>query len=221
MAATLRHFSRLRSKNSELLLLDGGTGEELFRRGVPDDRQIWSATAVVNANYHVILKDVHKSFINAGSQAITTNSYGVVPGVGFSVGSIAKYVATAGRLAREAVTESAIHGGQSALVLGSLPPLLESYRPDKVMNHSEGVQVYSVFVKALTPFVDCFLAETISSVEEASQAVEAVGLANESQIPILVSFTLNSAGLIRSGESAVDGVPRIIEFAKEKNVQCT
>jgi hypothetical protein len=43
-----------------IILLDGGTGEELFRRGVPDDRQIWSAKAVVDSQYHNILKEVHK-----------------------------------------------------------------------------------------------------------------------------------------------------------------
>ena len=72
-----KHLDRLRSSPNETLLLDGGTGEKLFLRGVKDDRKIWSATAIVNKEYHGILEEVHRSFIDAGSQAITTNSYGI------------------------------------------------------------------------------------------------------------------------------------------------
>lgn len=60
-----------------IMLLDGGTGEELFRNGVPDDRKIWSATAVVHSQYHSKLKQVHESYFKAGSNAVTTNSYGI------------------------------------------------------------------------------------------------------------------------------------------------
>ena len=71
-------MERLRSDTSAVMILDGGTGEELFLRGVPDDRKIWSAKAVVDATYHQALRDVHRSFIEAGSDAVTTNSYGIV-----------------------------------------------------------------------------------------------------------------------------------------------
>ena len=59
-----------------VLFLDGGTGEELFRRGVPDDRAIWSATAVVHDIHHETLRGVHRSYVEAGSTMITANSYG-------------------------------------------------------------------------------------------------------------------------------------------------
>ena len=53
-------FDELQSNKDAILILDGGTGEELFRRGVPDDRKIWSATALVNTEYHAVLKQVHQ-----------------------------------------------------------------------------------------------------------------------------------------------------------------
>ena len=52
----LYHLKRLQSSKEESLLLDGGTGEELFLRGVPDDRKIWSATAIVHEKYHSIVE---------------------------------------------------------------------------------------------------------------------------------------------------------------------
>lgn len=207
-----QHMERLRSDTSAVMILDGGTGEELFLRGVPDDRKIWSAKAVVDATYHQALRDVHRSFIEAGSDAVTANSYGIIPGVGFDRDEIARYVALAGRLARQSVRDNAV-------VLGSLGPLVESYRPDRVMDHAEGVEFYGLMCEALSPSVDCFLAETMSSVEEASQAVEAAGtLPKPLRRPMMVSFTLNSRGSVRSEEAVTDAILRIVARAEKHHV---
>jgi len=203
------HFDRLRNNKKEVLLLDGGTGEELFRRGVPDDRKIWSATAVVNSQYHSVLQQVHQSFVDAGADAVTTNSYGIVPGVGFSTAEIFQHVATAGRLARECVPDS-------TLVFGSLGPLVESYRPDLILPHDEGVEVYTAMAKALSPYIDCFLAETMSSYEECIQAVGGVNeLASNEVKPMMTSFTLDGHGDFRSGETVTDGITRLLEHVQK------
>jgi homocysteine S-methyltransferase len=204
-------FARLRADKNLVLLLDGGTGEELFRRGVPDDRSIWSATALVNPEYHPILKQVHESFINAGSRAITTNSYGTTPGVGFGMDEIQTLVAVAGKLARESLGDR-----NHVVVLGSLGPLVESYRPDKIMEHRKGVELYRQMKDALVPFIDAVLAETMSSFEESSQAIEAIG----EDVPLLVSYSLNANGCLRSGECATSGISRTLHFAAQHNVNC-
>ena len=74
-----------------------------FKRGVPDDRKIWSATAIVNEKYHDVLKEVHTSFLDAGSMAVTTNSYGIIPGVGFNLEEIKQYTSISGKIARDCV----------------------------------------------------------------------------------------------------------------------
>lgn len=214
-SALSSHLERLRSNKRELLFLDGGTGEELFRQGVPDDRKIWSATAVINEKYHQTLKNVHRSFIDSGSQAITTNSYGVTPGVGFSRDEMTKYVDVAGKLARESTQE----GDGTIIILGSLGPLVESYRPDLVSDHKRGVEDYQAMTAALAPHVDCFLAETMSSIEEAGQAIEAAGaLPEKTKLPMMVSFTLNGKGNIRSGESLVEAIPKVVQLADKSHV---
>jgi S-methylmethionine-dependent homocysteine/selenocysteine methylase len=196
---------------NEILILDGGTGEELFVRGVPDDRKIWSATAVVHDKYHATLVEVHKSFLRAGAQAVTTNSYGVTPGVGFDTDEIKKYCSCAGKLARQAVSEEP----GNALVLGSLGPLVESYRADLVMEHDAGAAVYKSMVASLAPFVDCFLGETMSSVEETMQVVDAVAsMSSDTRKPCLVSYSLDSDGNLRSGEPPVQAIPRILAYSE-------
>mmetsp|Transcript_8527 Transcript_8527/g.12252 ORF Transcript_8527/g.12252 Transcript_8527/m.12252 type:complete len:394 (-) Transcript_8527:26-1207(-) len=221
-----KNLDRLRSSPNETLLLDGGTGEELFLRGVKDDRKIWSATAIVNGEYHGILEKVHRSFIDAGSQAITTNSYGITPGVGFTDGDeVKRLVEISGEIARRAVTD----GQKSiALVLGSLGPLVESYRPDLIMKHDDGVKKYKYPIEGLYPFVDIFLAETMSISDEAFQVIDALSIFYQGQSqnqgelaqhPLLISFTLRSDGKVRSGESVTEIIPKLIHYAHNKPVE--
>lgn len=221
-------FERLRSNPKEVFLLDGGTGEELFRRQVPDDRKIWSATALVHEQYHTILEDVHTDFLESGSDAITTNSYGVCPGVGFDSDDISKYIAIAGKIARRATQKSS---GTNKYVLGSLGPLVESYRPDKIMSHEDGVKNYMRACSSLAPHTDAFIAETMSCVEESIQVLDAVARSNDDDIDkltgqqqcsLLISYTLDPNGNFRDGEEVLNGIRRLLEHAEKKreNVQC-
>lgn len=200
--------------NRELLLLDGGTGEELFRRGVPDDRKIWSATALVNSQYHSVLEDVHRSFIEAGSHAITTNSYGVVPGVGFDdhaeVGRLCKL---AGQIARRAASED------NVLVLGSLGPLLESYRADRIMEHEEGVSYYKTMMQAMLRDVDAWIAETSAGLDHCRQVIDAEKELS-TQLPVLISYTLNDDGTcLRDGTPVARAILETLDMASSVNLQ--
>ena len=57
--------------NGETIILDGATGSELENRGVQMDNT-WCGTASLEKE---ILKQIHKDYISAGSQIVTTNTY--------------------------------------------------------------------------------------------------------------------------------------------------
>ena len=57
-------------------ILDGGMGQELLARGVKPISNLWSATALMNKDYHQIIKDCHLDFINSGAEIILTNTFG-------------------------------------------------------------------------------------------------------------------------------------------------
>ncbi|GBG34823.1 Hypothetical Protein FCC1311_110452 [Hondaea fermentalgiana] len=194
-------------ETKDVLLLDGGTGEELMRRGLPDDRRTWSALAVTDSKYHELLVDVHTSFLRAGSRFITVNNYGVTPGVGFTEEEVLKHTLVAAKLARKAV-----HDFGEGYVCGSLPPLVESYRPDLVQAHEKGVAMYRKIATVLHPHVDYFLAETLSSSEEMSQAVDAImTLGLEPIRPLFCSWTVSRGGILRSGEPVEDAVKSLLD----------
>ncbi|CAH0481854.1 unnamed protein product [Peronospora belbahrii] len=212
-------------KLPRVMLLDGGTGEELFTRGLPDDRQIWSATAIVHEQHHQLLRKVHTSFLAAGADYITCNNYGVTPGVGFSDKEIVQYTTVAGQVAQEACDQWIMTSTDSTTrpkpgICGSLPPLLESYRADKVPESDEGVRLYAMIARALKPFVDYYLAETLSSMKEAKMALLGVEQTccedTDEHAQVMVSFTLNSQGEIRSGEKVCDAVQELMRFTESK-----
>ena len=60
-----------------VVLLDGGTGRELLRLGAPFRQPEWSALALIEAPAYV--SEVHRRYIRAGAEVISTNSYAVVP----------------------------------------------------------------------------------------------------------------------------------------------
>lgn len=179
------------------LLLDGGTGRELLKRGVPILTEIWSATALDLAPD--IVRQVHADFVDAGADVITTNTYGISRERVAREGIEHRYAdlnRIAGRLAAE-VRDAA---RRPVAVAGSLPPLSGSYRPDKVGAHDKLLTLYREQAGILAPYVDLFICETMSTAAEAKAAATA---ACELGKPVWVAWTLHEdrSGHLRSGET--------------------
>ena len=62
-----------RIRANELVVIDGAIGTELERRGVPMDKQSWSATA--NLEHADALEQIHIDYIRAGARIITANTF--------------------------------------------------------------------------------------------------------------------------------------------------
>ncbi len=181
-------------------------GRELLRIGAPFKQPEWSALALIEAPDYV--RTAHDSFVRAGADFITTNSYAVVP---FHIGEARfaadgeRLAALAGQLARDAANASE-HPVQ---VAGSLPPVLGSYRPD-LFDAEASAPLLRALVDGLSPYVDVWLGETLSSTAEAQAAHRAL---NGDPRPLWLSFTLDDtadidaivkgelAPTLRSGES--------------------
>ena len=64
------------SKNKNYIL-DGGSGQTLLEKGLVPKGTLWSATALIDENLHNLVLDMHKDFINAGSDLIVTSNFSV------------------------------------------------------------------------------------------------------------------------------------------------
>jgi S-methylmethionine-dependent homocysteine/selenocysteine methylase len=178
----------------KITILDGGMGRELQRLGAPFRQPEWSALALIEGPEFVV--QAHGAFAHAGAKVISSNSYALVP---FHIGE--DLFATRGRelagLAGKLARDTADRYGLS--VAGSLPPVLGSYRPD-LFEVKTARSILSVLIEGLSPFVDIWLAETLSTLGEAELVGEM--LADDPR-PLWFSFTLNDEGsaMLRSGET--------------------
>jgi S-methylmethionine-dependent homocysteine/selenocysteine methylase len=101
-----------------------------------------------------------------------------------------------------------------ARVAGSLPPVFGSYRPD-LFDAARAPDLLTPLMQGLSPWVDLWLAETLSSTAEARAVREVLG---DDSRPLWVSFTLDDTGdvgaiaagmaepVLRSGESIAAAV---------------
>ncbi|MEZ5933534.1 MAG: homocysteine S-methyltransferase family protein [Alphaproteobacteria bacterium] len=66
-----------RLERGGVIILDGGTGTELERRGVPMDTKAWCGPATLD--HLALLEAVHRDYIAAGADIITTNTFASSP----------------------------------------------------------------------------------------------------------------------------------------------
>lgn len=166
---------------STLTVLDGGMGTTLILQGVPRSETLWSAIALAEDQYHRKVINVHKQFIAAGAQVITTSNYGVGPmfykkhfepiGEDWKA-KMWEHTELAAKFAREAVNSTR----RDVKVYGCLPPI-ETYRPDIVrkyfnQNPEEFKEYYSRVAQIMAPYVDVFLLETMSSIFEVKEILD-------------------------------------------------
>lgn len=198
---------------SVVTVLDGGMGGEIQRRLPGAGHGLWSATALVEAPQLVV--DLHREFIDAGADVITTNTYATVPSYlakGGMADRFEELTSLAADLARQAA-DAAGKRGRQVRVAGALPPLDESYRYDLVPPDDAAGPVYRRMVRAMAAVVDLYLCETMSCAREARCAA-AEALRHGGGKPVYVSWTLDEVpgNGLRSGETlsealaALDGL---------------
>ena len=193
-----------------MIFLDGALGSILLDRANKSSSGLWSAQFLLDDPKAI--KSLYEEYIAIGSDLITTNTYSTIPSYLNKEKISAKMpelVDIAGKLAKEVADQH-----EHVRVAGSLPPLEESYRPDLVLTEGEALPIYKTLIEGLLPYVDIFLCETISSVQETQNVLKALDLYNK-EIPIWLSWTLkeDKKDSLRSGES----IEEAFKFAEKYN----
>ena len=164
------------------VLLDGAMGTELMARGlgpgVPPE--LW------NAERPDVVREVHAAYFAAGSDVVSTNSFGGTPlklAAHGLEGRAFELDRAAARLARAAAPAG-------RYVAGSMGPTGKFLKPQGPATEEDLVAAYAEQARGLAEGgVDVFLIETQYDLREALAAVR--GARSVSPLPIFVTMTFN------------------------------
>lgn len=174
------------SRNQSFVLGDGAMGTMLHSAGLTSggSPEEW------NVERPDVIKDIHQAYVDAGSQIITTNSFG---GNRFRLAlhnhqdRVREFNLAAARLAREVADVAA----REVLVAGDIGPSGEILAPLGTAQPEEVRDAFAEQAAALAEGgVDFFLIETMSALEEVTAAVE--GIKSASDLPIAATMTFDT-----------------------------
>ncbi len=190
---------------TDIVLLDGGMGQELIRRSPDAVTSLWGA--VVMRDHPHLVQDLHEEFIRAGARVLTLNTYSLTHPRLDRKGEpdlFTPMLARAGELAVAAVDAT----GADVAIAGSLPPLVGSYHPDSALPVTEAARQYAEIVAHQTDYVDFFLCETMSSLEEAEGVLIGAAAAGK---PLWLGFSTDDGDgtRLRSGEPLAEAVAAV------------
>ncbi len=171
----------LQRLNAGIMLLDGATGTELQKRGMPRGvcPEEWTA------DHPDVIKEIQRSYIEAGSDIIYSSTFGgsriklAEYGLGDRTVELNRRLA---QLSREAAA------GTTCLVAGDLAPTGRFIKPLGDMGFEECVDIYKEQVKGLLEGgVDLFVIETMMDIQETRAALIAVK--ESCDLPVMVSMS--------------------------------
>ena len=176
------------------LLADGATGTNLFAVGLQsgDAPELWNC----DPQYAERIYQLNKSFVDAGSDIILTNSFG---GNRYRLklheaqDRVAELNEAAARIARRAADSVE----RRVLVAGSLGPTGEILEPVGALSQADAAEAFAEQAAALAAGgADLLWIETISSVEELRAAMDGAGRAG---LPIVCTLSFDTNGRTMMG----------------------
>ena len=218
-----------RLKRGEVIVGDGALGTMLMQRGL----KTGESPETYNLKNPEILEEIASLYLDAGSEIISTNTFGASP-MRLRHFSLDKEMEAINRSAVEAVRR-AVRG--NAYVSASVGPSAKMLKP---RGDTEPEEIYASFHGQLTALlaagIDLVCIETVMDVKEAALAIKAAR-SLDSKIPIMSTVTfgkspqgyftlmgtsvkdaaaaLEEAGADIIGSNCGNGAAQMVEIARE------
>jgi len=195
-------FSESR-KSGKPLILDGAMGSLLQQYGYKSEGASWMT--LINEKYPSKIVEIHKKYIEAGADIITTNTFRTNPAVfdDTEAANISKYVKNAVNLAVEAV------GNSPVLIAGSNPPAEDCYQTERIISNTElKLNHYKHIDLLIDNRVDFILNETFSHIDE---IILVCKYCSSRGIPYIISLYLDNDLRLLSGECLEEALSSIQE----------
>lgn len=171
---------------SGVFLLDGAMGTQLFARGV----EVGTCTDYLNVRSPEVVCDVHRAYLDAGSDAVLTNTFGAN---NYALGrhGLGGEVAAINRAGAEVARRAA---GEERYVLGDIGPSGDFLEPLGMLKADELEEAFAEQAEALVAGgVDGLIIETMTALDEVQIAIEAAKSAAE-RLPVFASMSFDKVG---------------------------
>lgn len=169
-----------------VFLLDGAMGTQLFARGV----EVGACNDYLNVKSPDVVCEVHRAYLDAGSDAVLTNTFGAnrVALKRYGLADQAQRINQAGaRIARRAA-------GGKKYVLGDIGPCGEFLEPLGALKAQELKDAFAEQARALLAGgVDGLIIETMTALDEIVVAIEAAKSVC-GDLPLFASMSFDKAG---------------------------
>ncbi len=191
-----------------VIVLDGATGTEIERHGGPLRAPLWSAQALIDEP--ALVRRVHREYLEAGAQVLTTNSFR----------THARNLAAAGlaHRAHELTTLSVrlaceardAHPDRADIrIAGAISPLEDCFRPADSPGRDAGPEHREIATRLVQAGADLLLIETMGRIDEARAAVAAAqGLGR----PVWLAVVARADGHMLAGETLADLVAALADL---------
>lgn len=183
----------------DIILLDGGMGQELVHRAGDSPTALWSTQVMMD--HPGLVGEVHRDYFDAGATIATTNTYAIHRDRLATAGMLHAFEA----LHAAALKEAGAVKRPGTRIAGAIGPLIASYRPDIHPSIEEALPLYTEVADMVATGVDLIICETVASVDHAKSVLAA---AKRTDKPVWMAFTVDDddGTKLRSGEPLADAI---------------
>ena len=175
-----------------LLYFDGAMGTQLQKRGL----KTGELPERLSLTKPEIIIDIHKAYLKAGSDVISTNTFGANP-LKFSESELKEVIDAAVSCAQKAVSEA---GGKKRYIALNIGPLGKLLKPFGDLCFEDAVEHFAKIIRAAEDKTDLILIETMNDAYETKAAVLAAK--ENSSLPIFVTCVFDEKEKLMTGADA-------------------
>jgi len=199
-------INNLRNELGRPLILDGAIGSLLQQQNIEMDKHLWSSIANITHPQNVV--ELHKSYIEAGADIITTNTFRTNPTV-FKKANLKisnkEFVHQSVSLAKEAAASKDI------IIAGSNPPAEDCYQKARTISEIELERNHKTHIDLLwNSGCDIILNETQSHFDEIKIICQHC---SNNNIPYILSLFVSDNLRLLSGECLEEILQFIIDYS--------
>ena len=174
---------------NKLMILDGATGTVLQQRGLPPGGH----PELLNLTDPALIEDVHRAYIQAGSQVVYTNTFGAsrrkLKGTGHTADEV---IRAAAAIARRAAA------GTDTLVALDVGPLGELLEPMGTLSFEDAYDMFrEIMLSGAAAGVDLVVIETMTDLYETKAALLAAK--ENTPLPVMVTMSFEPGGRTFTG----------------------